>query len=84
MKKLSFLTEPDGIKFTAWHADRFFSRLRGFMGRSLCAGDAMLLTPCCQIHCFFMKSPVDVVYLSRQEGTRNHAFHDAEHHWKAG
>jgi uncharacterized membrane protein (UPF0127 family) len=66
MKKIGLETERGGQSFSAWRADRFWTRLRGLMGRTLRAGDAMLLSPCGRIHSFFMKSPIDVVYLSRR------------------
>lgn len=52
--------------FSAQLADRFLPRLLGLMGRALKPGDALLLSPCNQIHCFFMKSAIDVAYLSQK------------------
>lgn len=54
-----------GGRIDAWNANAFFSRLRGFMGQKLQPGDALLLTPCNQIHCCFMRCPIDVVYLDK-------------------
>lgn len=46
-------------------ADTFFTRFKGLMGKkSLAAGEGLLLLDCPSIHCFFMKMPIDAVYLS--------------------
>ncbi len=43
------------------------ARLRGLIGRTeLNAGEALLIDPCTSIHTFFMRFPVDVVFLSRE------------------
>lgn len=45
-------------------ADGFFSRARGLLGRrGLPAGEGMLIRPCSSVHTFFMRFPVDVVFL---------------------
>ncbi len=47
-------------------ADSFFSRFWGLMGKkSLGDDEGLLLTHCGSIHCFFMKIPIDAVYLSK-------------------
>ena len=44
----------------------FLPRMRGLMGRpSLPEGEALLLLPESSIHTFFMRFPLDVLYLSR-------------------
>lgn len=48
---------------TVYDASRYFLRLRGLIGRSLVGVDGLLLTPCAQIHTFFMRFPIDAVYL---------------------
>lgn len=46
-------------------ADSFLSRFIGLMGKkSLDDGEGLLLLKCSSIHCFFMKIPIDAVYLS--------------------
>ena len=46
-------------------ADTFWKRFRGLMGRKkLEEGEGLLLIRCPSIHCFFMKIPIDAVYLS--------------------
>jgi len=48
-------------------ADRMLSRMRGLLGRkSLPAGEGMLIRPAPSIHTFFMRFPIDAVFLSRQ------------------
>jgi hypothetical protein len=45
-------------------ADSFLDRLRGLMGKSeLRSGEGMLLRPCRDIHMWFMKIPIDVIFL---------------------
>ena len=47
-------------------ADRYFARMRGLLGRDrLEPGGGMLLTPEPSVHMFFMRFPVDVVFLDR-------------------
>lgn len=48
--------------------DGFWSRLVGLMGkRSLSAGEGVLIYPCSSVHTWFMRMPIDVVYVSRQD-----------------
>jgi uncharacterized protein len=48
-------------------ADSFFSRLRGLLGRdSLAAGHGLLLSPAGSVHTFFMRFPIDVVFLDKK------------------
>jgi len=47
-------------------ADNLISRFLGLMGReSLDKGEGLLLVRCSSIHSFFMKIPIDAVYLSK-------------------
>ncbi|MDN5293980.1 MAG: uncharacterized protein PWQ91_1624 [Eubacteriales bacterium] len=47
-----------------WVADTFFRRLQGLIGKDfLFPGQGLLLIPCNMVHTFFMKFPLDVVYL---------------------
>ncbi len=46
-----------------WLADRFWSRLRGLLGRSLPPEGGLLLAPCKQIHTWFMAYAIDAIYL---------------------
>ena len=47
-------------------ADSVFLRLRGLIGRDVKKLGGMWITPCGQIHMFFMSCPIDAVYLSRE------------------
>ena len=48
-------------------ADNFFTRLKGLMFRkSLEEKLAMLIYPCNSVHTFFMKFPLDIVFLSKE------------------
>lgn len=47
-------------------AKTFFSRLKGLMFRKkLKEGEALLLEPCNMVHTFFMRFPLDIVFLDR-------------------
>jgi uncharacterized membrane protein (UPF0127 family) len=47
-------------------ADRPLARLRGLLGRSeLPAGEGLLLRPSPSIHTWFMRFPIDVLFLDR-------------------
>ena len=48
-------------------ADRPWSRMRGLLGRkSLASGEGLLLRPAGSVHTFFMRFPIDVVFLDRE------------------
>ena len=47
-------------------AKTFWKRFRGLMGRKeLKDGGGMFFENCSSIHCFYMKIPIDVVYLDK-------------------
>jgi uncharacterized membrane protein (UPF0127 family) len=47
-------------------ADSPWSRMRGLLGRrGLESGEGLLLRPAGSVHTFFMRFPIDVVFLSR-------------------
>ena len=47
-------------------ADSFFLRLRGLLGRGeLADGEGLLLRPSGSIHTWFMRHPIDAVFLDR-------------------
>jgi uncharacterized membrane protein (UPF0127 family) len=49
-------------------ADRTLVRMRGLLGRSeLPRGEGILLRPAGSIHTFFMRFPIDVVYLDNND-----------------
>jgi uncharacterized protein len=48
-------------------AHTMFARMRGLLGkRGLESGEGLLIRPAPSIHTFFMRFPIDVVFLSRQ------------------
>ncbi len=47
-------------------AGSFWARFKGLMGKkSLGDGEGLLIMRCQAVHCFFMKIPIDAVYLSK-------------------
>ena len=47
-------------------ADRMLPRMKGLLGRrELASGEGMLIRPTSSIHTFFMRFPIDAVFLSR-------------------
>lgn len=47
-------------------ADTFIGRFIGLMGKTdLDREEGLLLMKCSSVHCFFMKIPIDTVYLSK-------------------
>ncbi len=47
-------------------ADNFASRFIGLMGRKeLSSGKGLLIVPCNSIHMFFMRFPIDAVFLDK-------------------
>lgn len=47
-------------------ANTVFSRFRGLMGKpQLLPNQALLITPCNQVHTFHMRFPIDIIYLSK-------------------
>jgi hypothetical protein len=42
------------------------SRNRGLLGRTALVDTALVLAPCNAIHTFFMKFPIDVIFVDRQ------------------
>jgi uncharacterized membrane protein (UPF0127 family) len=49
-------------------AERALPRLRGLLGRDgLAPGEGMLINPGPSVHMFFMRFPIDVVFLDREK-----------------
>ena len=58
------LTRNIVLSSEAGLADTFFSRMRGLLGRAAFAeGQALVITHCNSIHMFFMKFPIDAIFL---------------------
>ena len=70
MKKAVIYLENKKIK-QIYIADSFWTRFMGLMGKTpeqISEMGGLMIKPCSQIHMFFMKTPIDVVYLdSRNE-----------------
>ena len=47
-------------------ADKYILRLRGLIGRKIDNGQGLILSPCHQIHTFFMKYSIDAIYLDQE------------------
>lgn len=49
-------------------AETLLSRSRGLLGRNeLPVGEGLLIRPCRGVHTFFMKFPIDIVFLDRSQ-----------------
>jgi uncharacterized protein len=62
------LTSADGstVCDSCIVADRMLPRMKGLLGRrELASGEGMLIRPTSSIHTFFMRFPIDAVFLSR-------------------
>jgi uncharacterized protein len=47
-------------------ADTIFKRLKGLLGRKyLKSGEALLLRPCNSVHTFFMRFPIDILFVDK-------------------
>ncbi len=54
------------IAFECKTADNFFTRLKGLIGKKLLPeGSGLLIIPCNSIHMFFMKIPLDVIFIDK-------------------
>jgi uncharacterized membrane protein (UPF0127 family) len=48
-------------------ADCLLKRMKGLLGKSeMLAGEGLWIKPCKSIHMFFMKFPIDVVFLNKK------------------
>lgn len=58
--------EQKDNKYTVYHAEKFWDRFMGLMGKKSVPGKTgLLFKNCSSIHCFFMKIPIDVIYLDK-------------------
>ena len=47
-------------------ADTLFTRMKGLLGKKeLPKGEALWIKPCFSVHTFFMKFPIDIVFLNK-------------------
>lgn len=59
-------TRETVVAAAAAEAETFVSRFVGLMGRKdLATGEALHIEPCNSIHMFFMRFPIDAVFLDR-------------------
>jgi uncharacterized membrane protein (UPF0127 family) len=64
VKVLRNLTRGTVLAARVEEATRPLSRLKGLLGRAqLAEGEALLIAPCTSIHTFFMRFPIDVIFL---------------------
>jgi hypothetical protein len=66
-KRILIINENEICKIAL--ADCFFLRLKGLMGKDeskIKEMGGLLIRPCAQIHTFFMKAPIDVVYVGKK------------------
>jgi hypothetical protein len=66
--KISNLTRQTELALCAEIADHGAARNKGLLGRSsLSAGEGLWIVPCESVHTFFMKFPIDLVYIDRNK-----------------
>lgn len=62
--KIVNLTKQKTVAEKAEVAETFFSRAKGLLGRkSFTSGEALVITKCGSIHMFFMRFPIDAVFV---------------------
>jgi hypothetical protein len=66
--KVAEVRRPDGsLLCKAEVADNFLTRGLGLLGRrSLASDGGLLIEPCSSVHTLFMRFPIDVLYLDRE------------------
>lgn len=69
MKKLKVYSEnrKEWIMKDVGMTETFAERFLGLMGKSGMDLEALLINPCTSIHMFFMKMPIDAVYLNKSD-----------------
>jgi hypothetical protein len=66
--KISNLTRQTELAAKAETAGTAKTRNKGLLGRAgLLPGEALWIAPCESVHTFFMKFPIDLVYIDRQK-----------------
>lgn len=69
--KISNLTRGTVLAERVEIADRGATRRKGLLGRDgLAPGDGLWIVPCESVHTFFMRFPIDLVYLDREKRVR--------------
>jgi uncharacterized protein len=66
--RISNLTRQTELASNAEVADQAGSRNKGLLGRAgLLPGEGLWIVPCESVHTFFMKFPIDLVYIDREK-----------------
>jgi len=66
IKNLINISSNKNVTTNTFEANSFIKRLNGLMGKKSIESDyCLVLKPCNQIHMFFMKFSIDVVYLDK-------------------
>jgi uncharacterized membrane protein (UPF0127 family) len=61
-------TQETVISSACAEARSFFARLQGLMGHpGLNPGEGLLIKPCSSVHSFFMRFPIDVIFVDKQD-----------------
>jgi uncharacterized protein len=69
--KVQNLTRQTVLADNVEVANRAATRRKGLLGRThLTAGEALWIVPCESVHTFFMRFPIDIVYLDRSRKVR--------------
>lgn len=69
--KISNLTRETVLAERVETADRGATRQKGLLGRDgLSPGEGLWIVPCESVHTFFMRFPIDLVYLDRKKRVR--------------
>jgi len=64
--RIKNLTSQISLASNCEIADNFYTRFKGLIGRrSFPEGCGMLIRPCNSIHMFFMKFPLDIVFVDK-------------------
>src|SRR3954454_12780159 len=68
LKTVTILRSDGSQLCIAEVADSLWTRGRGLLGRrSLAADQGLLITPCTSVHTWFMRFPIDVLYMDERD-----------------
>lgn len=65
MKQLFNKTQNQIVITQLKIADTFITRMIGLMFKIITPHEGLLIDPCNSIHCFFMKMPIDVLFIDK-------------------
>lgn len=64
--RIENLTKGTTLSFNCEIANSFWKRFMGLMGKdNLPQGNGLVIVPCNSIHMFFMKFPLDIVFIDK-------------------